>query len=148
MPLLYLTSSQETNQQFKFLKHQAANLWHLVLDMCACARVCECTCVCVCVCACVCVCVCVTCAGCMVVGLCEALAAFSASCSILPSTISAMSCRSSAWCSPTRAIEEPTTWGEGGGVTTVISPYNDSTVFRFHHNYRVLSLGFRFGVLY
>ena len=50
-----------------------------------------------------------TCDGCMVVGLWGALASFSAARFIADSTMSAMSCLSSAWCSPTRGMEEPTT---------------------------------------
>lgn len=47
--------------------------------------------------------------GCMVVGLWGALASFSADSFIFASTMSAISCLSSAWCSPTRGMEEPTT---------------------------------------
>ncbi|TNN49825.1 hypothetical protein EYF80_039979 [Liparis tanakae] len=47
----------------------------------------------------------------MVVGLGGALASFSAAWFMSDSTMSAMSCLSSAWCSPTRGMEEPTTWG-------------------------------------
>lgn len=52
--------------------------------------------------------------GCMVVGLWGAFAPFSADRFISASTMSAMSCLSSAWCSPTRGIAEPTTCATGG----------------------------------
>lgn len=55
--------------------------------------------------------------GCMVVGFCGALASFSASSFISASTMSAMSCLSSAWCSPTRGMAEPTAYGDGDRST-------------------------------
>lgn len=45
----------------------------------------------------------------MVVGLGGALASFSANWFISANTMSVMSCLSSAWCSPTRGMEEPAT---------------------------------------
>ena len=51
--------------------------------------------------------------GWMVVGLWGALASFSAAWFICTSTMSAMSCLSSAWCSPTRGMADPTTYATG-----------------------------------
>lgn len=49
----------------------------------------------------------------MVVGLWGAFASLSANWFISASTMSAISCLSSAWCSPTKGIAEPTTYVTG-----------------------------------